>query len=512
MAHKQTVYTGLKHLAASAAAWALLTTAQAQIAPEAATETPDPAADSAVSDTGYPASATSEDSEEPSDGSEDGVATDEVVLTPDQQLDAAQQRFLRLFDAGSYRASMAAAAEVVELSESINGTYSIDTARALTNLGNAQQQAGETELAQASYKRSITITEEVDDVLAEELVNPLMGLASLYNSVGRYDLGMETYRRALLINHASLGFYNPEQNRIKDGLTESFMGLGEIKDADFQQLSQVESLERQHGYNSPMVVPARYKLAEWYRRTNQHEKETEQYLRASNAMRAVRAEQIEEYVESQRQLAGVYRRAGLFSTSLRTLNQALKFLNKQTDVDPLLRGELLVQLGDTYNAYDSASDAVILYTDAWNALSGANLLEDTRQMLLGEPNRIVSYPAPDIYPRRRSKDIDPERNPESFGDGLILVRYTVNAQGRVKNAEIIESDPADMLDRKVLSAVRRSLYRPQFENGQPVAVDNIVYRHPFKFEKSREKKQRSNDDDEKLPNPFTQEPDEDAPT
>ena len=62
------------------------------------------------------------------------------------------------------------------------------------------------------------------------------------------------------------GFYNFDQFKMHDGLTESYVGLDDMEQANFYQESQLEIRQRESGQRDPAIVPGLYKLAEWYRR------------------------------------------------------------------------------------------------------------------------------------------------------------------------------------------------------------------------------------------------------
>ena len=54
----------------------------------------------------------------------------------------------------------------------------------------------------------------------------------------------------------------------------------------------------------------------------------------------------------------------------------------------------------------------------------------------------------------------------------VLASFDVSSTGRAKNVHIIESEPADATSarRKAKKTIRGRIYRPRFENGEPVAT------------------------------------------
>ena len=74
---------------------------------------------------------------------------------------------------------------------------------------------------------------------------------------------------------------------------------------------------------------------------------------------------------------------------------------------------------------------------------------------------------------------------------------------KIEDVEIIESDPPDLLDDKVAAALRRSYFRPEFQDGLPVSRPGMTYVHEFKYDKTvlRGAEKEKSDEDERLPNP-----------
>ena len=140
----------------------------------------------------------------------------------------AQQRFLEFYDDGNYPQSVIAANQVLQLTREAFGSDSIQTASPLTNLARAQHQLGDLEAARVNYNTAILTIEEHEGILSQRLINPLIGLGAVYNQAENYELGLRSYQRALRVNHVNGGFYNLEQLPVRDGLTESYIGLDDM--------------------------------------------------------------------------------------------------------------------------------------------------------------------------------------------------------------------------------------------------------------------------------------------
>jgi tetratricopeptide (TPR) repeat protein len=102
----------------------------------------------------------------------------------------------------------------------LHGEDSLELASPLTNLATAQLRNGDLRDAEASYQAAIVLLEKREGFLSPRLANPLVGLGETYVRSEQYPQATEAYERALRVNHVNEGFYNLEQIKIRDGLTE----------------------------------------------------------------------------------------------------------------------------------------------------------------------------------------------------------------------------------------------------------------------------------------------------
>jgi protein TonB len=78
---------------------------------------------------------------------------------------------------------------------------------------------------------------------------------------------------------------------------------------------------------------------------------------------------------------------------------------------------------------------------------------------------------PVVKDARLVRQIDPEypRNARREGiEGTVDLRFTVKADGKVADIEVVEATPGDTFDREAIAAVRRWRYEPRREDGVPV--------------------------------------------
>ena len=428
-----------------------------------------------------------------------GLAGDELHIRRDR----AQRQFLTLYDDGNYQQSVFFANRVVELTREIFGNGNIELANPLMNLASAYRRSGDPQSAQATYSAAITSIEDNIDNLSAKLINPLTGLGATYNDAGLYALGLSAYQRALRISHVNGGFYNFEQLPARDGLTESYLGMDDLEKADFEQTVQVSIYKHEYGEANPEILPAMYKVADWYHRTGQFENEQSIYTTTLRMVKKSGGKTDPLLIDTYRRYAALYRRQELPEEAVRMQKKASEINDMQPEPNITLRGDLLVELGDMYITFGYSRRAVETYMEAWQVFAAdPELYGERLEGYFSKPRSVRRMAIPAYYPRS-SRSLDAADNPNMFGDGIVMARYTVTDRGRVEDIEIIESDPSGLLDDKVVSALRRSYFRPEFQDGLPVSRPDMTFVHEFKYDKTALKvaEEEKSDENERLPNP-----------
>lgn len=389
---------------------------------------------------------------------------------------ASYERMVRLLKEERYGEAKKAAQAVVTLTEQEYGPDSMKIVPPLDNLATTQMLNGDLVDAANNYQRSIAIIRQAEGMLTPRLVNPYVGLGATYNRAELYEKAEEAYLTALRINHVNEGFYNLGQIRIRDGLTESFIGLDNFEEADFHQTIQLEISQRRYGEANPEVAPAMYKLARWYERAGLMEEARYTYQRAQSIIRRSAGKNSPEMVAALEGMAGTYERQGLLGESAGRLKRALKIIESQPEIDRPKQAELLVRLGDLFMGSGQEDTANANYERAWQALSEDPPYEDLLQLYFAEPVRVAGLGwgmlryAPGV--RADAPDLL---------EGFVLVRYDVDTDGKTEDITIIESEPQDLMDKRVTSALKRSYFRPRYSDGVAAVAEGQLYRHDFRY-------------------------------
>jgi len=425
-----------------------------------------------------PATASSPDTE-PAIPETDSTPT----YTPEEQLDNAHNRFLSYFDDELYRQALVAARQTLQLTSDYYGDDSLQAALARANVATAQTKTGDLPAALTSYEVSIKLIEKNEGIISPRLINPMMGLAATYNALGVFDSGLGAYERALRINHVELGLKNDEQMQIRDGLTESYLGLDDLDKANFQQETQARIIREKHRGELDKMIPAIYKLADWYKRSNQPEKETLLLQNAARTIKKAAGDDPAEQIRVLRALAAAHQRLDMPAEAKRLLKKAWRINEESEARDPLLSADIQVEMGDFYNGFNDLRDARRYYTAAWETLvnEGGNDSARLLENYFSKPIIIWSVQLPDVYPLNSKTAVLAAEEPDLFSAGLLAVKFDIDQNGRATNIRIIESDPEGLLDKRVIYLLGRYFYRPRFEDGAPVLTRDLQLSHSFSY-------------------------------
>jgi len=437
---------------------------------------------------------------------------------------------LELLEARRYVEALQPAKEVVALTRNIYGNNSAELTVPLLNLANIQLRTNNYESARANYSALIKLIELNDNILSPALVEPLCELGRIYNLSGQYSLAERSLSRALRINHAHQGFYNFDQIDLRNSLTESWLELGELKKANLQQRRIVAIHEYQFGKKNPQTVPALFRLANWYGKTNQPTAELNTFRKAYKILEAAEGENNPELITALRFIARSYisqpaargealasggdnslNPSGELSAeatstikirngALNALKRAIEINEAQEQPDTLLQAELLLELGDTYTLFGSSGSANKQYKEAWANLALQDDGEKRIRDAFAKPKEIGYLDIPDVYPDTAASRRKLSANPDAFGDGYVVVQFDVSSKGAVKKVTITESYPTGFMERKVKRGMNYARYRPRYENSEARKTTGISYRYEFKYERAGNND--SSEESEPLPNPM----------
>ena len=399
------------------------------------------------------------------------------------------QRFKDLKAAGSLDEAENVAKHIVEMSIRASGPTSNDTARALNNLAVIQHETQDYEAAQQNFGAAIGIIENNEDQLNALLINPLRGLGTAQLAAGRPGQASRTFQRAVHISHVNEGPHNLEQIPILEALAETNLRLGETDDAkDNQDMIYALNI-RHYAGNSLDMVPALVRRAEWQRRTGYVLDERATYRRVIRIIETSNGKDDIALIQPLMKLGESYFfvdasqsqtfQAATAASGEMYFKRAVRIAEENPDSDWVTLARAKLAIGDYYNFRADQSRARRAYQDAWAILSAEEDRLDTRRMTLEVLTPLNDDPIPRYVGSATRSDLQLED--DSLREGSIIVSYDVSTRGRVSQLKIVEADPAefDGMRQLVQRAMRTRVFRPRYENAEPVESVNEIFTHKY---------------------------------
>ncbi|HWM27039.1 MAG TPA: tetratricopeptide repeat protein [Woeseiaceae bacterium] len=429
--------------------------------------------------------------DDPDAGAETATLEEE---SPQEQL----QRYFMLYKAAlenkAYLEADTLAKRVVELSIELFGVNSVDSARALTNLGIAQHQNDNYEAAILNYNAAIDIIERVEDRLNSNLVNPLKGRGAAELASGQPDQAVESFERAVHISHVNEGPHNLEQVEILESLAETFLSVGELDEVEDIQ-AHIFSLEaRDVQLDSLDAIPALERQARWQHRLQFFEKERYTWRKIIEIIEERRSEDDLSLIAPLTDLGKSYLYVGEPSMAFHQpssvssgeiyLKRALRIAESNPEATWKTKEETMLALGDFYILSGKPGRAEKIYSETWQLLSGDEEKLKDRHDHLETLVRLVDAQPP-MY-----VGIDGEVRSDLPGDtyqtGKIVYDYSVSSRGLTTGIDMVEAEPAGFedMERAVLNNLRAMMHRPRLVEGSAVQTDDLVYTHKFFYRES----------------------------
>ncbi len=404
--------------------------------------------------------------------------TPEELLEKRNQL---QENFLSLYDQERYQQSILTASEILNITQEIYGPKSQNLVNPLNNLASSYFMIGDFEQAIKIFLECIALIESKNNI-SSQLVSPLVALGLALNKSEQYNEAVEIFKRALHVNWVNNGFYNLEQIDIHDSLTESFIGLKNLEEANHHQSFQLGIYNNHFGKNSIKIDESLVKLAKWYRRSGQVLSERLVFEELLDRQSNRENQESKKLINTLQGISFSHRREGIsMYDSVSPLKKALDIFAENQNQDLRLKLEILIDLGDTYTSYGRVSSANRAYQDCWQLIEEDSSLRPEIEERFSKPVRVRSIFIPERYPIDRPIDKN-----KVYEQGFLTVRFDVETTGKTNKVSIIESDPSELLDRVALSAIKKTIYRPTYIEAEAQRSEGLTIRHEFSYRQAVE--------------------------
>jgi len=410
-----------------------------------------------------------------------------------EELLDAFDNYKRLMSEGIYDEADTVAKRVVTLSIQLTGPRSEETAKALTNLGIVQHRNKQFDAAQQNFAAAIDIIEERNDRLNRRLINPLKGLGAAQLEGGRPDLAKQTFTRAIHITHVNEGPHNMDQIDILESLAETNVRLGSIEEAR-EMHDKIYQLHRRRFEDDQLaMIPSLMRRAEWQHRAGYIADEQATYRRAIRIIETSASKDDIRLIEPLTKLGQSYFYTDLHgeqalhhspSTGEIYFKRALRIAESSPKSDWATTTNSRLSLADYYMMEGNLARARKLYAEIWESLSESESKLLFRDEIFGKAVPLNDRPIPEFASEAGPSPLG--RPSEEFLQGSVTVSFSVTDRGRVIEVEPVEVVPGVFTDMEKLvhREIRGRLYRPRFEDAEPVESTNQFFTHVFYYKQS----------------------------
>jgi tetratricopeptide (TPR) repeat protein len=401
--------------------------------------------------------------------------------------------YKRLMSEGIYDEADTVAKRVVTLSIQLTGPRSSETAKALTNLGIVQHRNKQFDAAQQNFAAAIEIIEERDDRLNQRLINPLKGLGAAQLEGGRPDLAKQTFTRAIHITHVNEGPHNLDQIDILESLAETNVRLGSIEEAR-EMHDKIYLLHRRRFEDDQLaLIPSLMRRAEWQHRAGYIADEQATYRRAIRIIETNASKEDFRLIEPLTKLGESYFYSDLHgeqglqhnpATGEIYFKRALRIAESSPKSDWATATSSKLSLGDYYMMQGNLARARNIYSEIWDSLSDGETKLLFRDEIFGKAVPLNDRPIPEFASEAGPGPLGAPS--EEFLQGSVTVSFSVTDRGRVIEIEPVEVVPGVFTDMEKLvhREIRGRLYRPRFEEAEPVKSSDQVFTHLFYYKQS----------------------------
>ena len=381
---------------------------------------------------------------------------------------------------------------------------------------------GEAVSAAANLRASRKLIEQRGDGFSLDLIPILTAQARLDMENGAYSRAIDTLQRARAIFRRANGLNEACQGLWLEAEAEAHAAAGDLMAADGAQL-QSHRLRRHPDIDQHQLqVDALIDMADWQRelhaalppeqraglacliasgfspgigepRRCHHPGMRELYKRAVRLLEDNEGKDSLGLVEPLRGLAISYLYGtvhwkrygdrigfhGPYYRGRRMLERALTIAEKaEFGADDRTLATILVDLGDWHSIYDHGPKrARDYYRRAWTLMK-QDIPDDEVPGAFENPLRLLYLPAGFQKPQARGQISDSG----PMLPGWARVEFTVTAEGRATDIEVIENNPPYWTrhNRDIERSMATSRFRPAWRNGEPVPVRaEILYRFRY---------------------------------
>ena len=382
--------------------------------------------------------------------------------------------------------------DAISDAEAMGGSYSAELGDLYLGLGKSLVEVGDLKAAREAFQQGVTVARVNYGPQGLEQTNYLYSIADIETQLGEYQTANNVLQNIYLINVRNHGEDSPAMLPALEQLYAWYFDPVNPRAAphtysDFQNGSflahRLASLtEAENGIGDSAT-------GRRYRDLGQLQFQAIRFLSAAAADGTIELESDMDWSEDERR-----QEAFLFNhyrTGMEAFAKTAESWRENPAATDLERAEALAQLGDWYLIFGKPDSAEDYYLQAHELLAGSPEYSAVADRYMGEPTPVRFMLTEEPFAR----NID-EPYPE---DGL-EISMSVTRTGDLQNIRVLNAAEGDA--ERVLKIVRRELrstrFRPGLINGKTAKVDDYFYRFSIvpKENQENEDNKDSEDDEE----------------
>jgi tetratricopeptide (TPR) repeat protein len=409
--------------------------------------------------------------------------------------------FRAAYDAKRYADARPLAERAVQITEQLDGRDVMELVTPLNNLAQTAYALKDYSAAEEAYLRSIKII-ETRAGSSPRLSHTLYGLGRVYVAAGQDEFAVTMFKRAVEITRKTDGLFSTSQLPFLYPLIDAYERTERVADADREEQYLVSIAERNYNQQSPQFIAAIERQAAWQERQYKFVTARHYWARAIEFTRRAGDVRDIRQVNQLRGLARCYRGEYLFGAAdeetqppvnegfqlggsnplaqnqgkrldpegARLLQSALTLLqNANGPLGTRLKRDTTIDLGDWNWIEGDYKDAADLYATAWDLMTSAERASTG-------PDNPLAQPVLLFYAEPRAATKNPKAKPEDIEEKFVEMEFPVNEKGKVGNVKVTGSDASESLQKSVMNAMHRALYRPRMVDRKLAATEGVKFR------------------------------------
>jgi tetratricopeptide (TPR) repeat protein len=407
------------------------------------------------------------------------VITDAGAQSADRLADTRAQYDLAIQGELYYEAADAAKTHIEELLKNPDPDKN-RWGDALVQLGFAQYQTDDFAAAIENYRLAIEILSDEHGHLDASLAEPLLGLSRTQSASGELPDAVDSYNRLLHVQQVNAGPHTMAQADAVNELSTIYYYLGNRQRANALQQAYVSIFQHEFPDDYIAQLPAHFSRAQMLQRTDR-------LIDSQNAYRRIIANV--EDADTRRSLhllPAFYELSDLLQQNRivdgydgsykarRYLRRAIHIAKKHEHSTPLHLADAYIAYGD-YLMVQTADrrKAIRQYLEAWNLLDADPAYSAELEDRFGVPTVLNDIPSQSTTAMRKLMLLAQTRTDEP--SGRLAAHYVVGADGRTRDVEVIEGDPANYWDSIITNHIDNFVFRPGIVDGETAEFGDRLY-------------------------------------